>query len=185
MFFSLSLSLSPFNSEQLVLAHSIFGGNDAEFNGTQVQENGNYVVDLLVNPSKPLVDTDTIFLLRITSGAGDELIELPVSFYILKDGNPVFSNPDNFTIVRQGHYDFNYIFKEPGKYLLFVDVKDIFYTFDIVNFIFEVNVDVPITERIYVLLSTFFVNSYYIFIALAALVVIFVVLKSRRQKVWV
>ena len=176
------ICFSPLDTEQLAFAHSFFGGNDASFNGTQTQTIGNYVVDLLVNPSKPMIGKDTSFLFRLTSNAGDELIELPVSFSIFKDGNPVFSNPNNFTLVRQGHYDFNYTFSEPGKYLLFVDIKDIFYTLNILNSVFEVNVQVPIAERIYDLLQTFVVNYYYIYIPLAALIGISFIVKSRRAQ---
>ena len=176
------ICFSLVGNEQLAFAHSFFGGSDDGFNGTQTQSNGNYVVELLVNPSKPMIDKDTTFLFRLTSDTGDELIELPVSFSIFKDGEPVFSNPNNFTLVRQGHYDFDYIFSEPGKYLLFVDIKDIFYTFNILNFAFEVNVEVPIAERIYNLLLTFMVNYYYIYIPLAALIGISFIAKSRRRK---
>ena len=183
-FFSLFMVIyfSPLDTEHLAFAHSFFGGSDASFNGTQTQTIGNYVVELLVNPSKPMIGKDTSFLFRLTSNAGDELIELPVSFSIFKDGKPVFSNPNNFTLVRQGHYDFNYTFSEPGKYVLFVDIKDIFYTLNILNSKFEVNVQVPIAERIYDLLQTFVVNYYYIYILLAALIGISFIVKSRRHK---
>ena len=183
-FFSLFMVIyfSPLDTEHLAFAHSFFGGNDASFNGTQTQTIGNYVVELLVNPSKPMIGKDTSFLFRLTSNAGDELIELPVSFSIFKDGKPVFSNPNNFTLVRQGHYDFNYTFSEPGKYVLFVDIKDIFYTLNILNSEFEVDVQVPIAERIYDLLQTFVVNYYYIYILLAALIGISFIVKSRRHK---
>ena len=183
-FFSLFMAIyfSPLDTEHLAFAHSFFGGSDASFNGTQTQTIGNYVVELLVNPSKPMIGKDTSFLFRLTSNAGDELIELPVSFSIFKDGKPVFSNPNNFTLVRQGHYDFNYTFSEPGKYVLFVDIKDIFYTLNILNSEFKVDVQVPIAERIYDLLQTFVVNYYYIYILLAALIGISFIVKSRRHK---
>jgi hypothetical protein len=184
-FFSLFMVIyfsSPLDTEQLAFAHSFFGVNDASFNGTQTQTIGNYVVELLVNPSKPMIGKDISFLFRLTSNAGDELIELPVSFSIFKDGKPVFSNPNNFTLVRQGHYDFNYTFREPGKYILFVDIKDIYYTLNILNSAFEVDVQVPIVERIYDLLLTFVMNYYYIYILFAALIGIFFIVKSRRHK---
>jgi hypothetical protein len=176
------LYFSTPDTEQLAFAHSFFGGNDASFNGTQTQTIGNYVIELLVNPSKPLIDKNTSFLFRLTSNAGDELIELPVSFSIFKDGKPIFSNPNNFTLVRQGHYDFDYTFSEPGKYVLFVDIKDIFYTLNILNSVFEVDVQVPVAERIYDLLQTFVVNYYYIYISLAALIGISFIVKSKRHK---
>jgi hypothetical protein len=183
-FFTLFMILyfSTPDTEQLAFAHSFFGGNDASFNGTQTQTIGNYVIELLVNPSKPLIDKNTSFLFRLTSNAGDELIELPVSFSIFKDGKPIFSNPNNFTLVRQGHYDFDYTFSEPGKYVLFVDIKDIFYTLNILNSVFEVDVQVPVAERIYDLLQTFVVNYYYIYISLAALIGISFIVKSKRHK---
>jgi hypothetical protein len=183
-FFSLFMVIyfSPLDTEHLAFAHSFFGGSDASFNGTQTQTIGNYVVELLVNPSKPMIGKDTSFLFRLTSKAGDELFEIPVSFSIFKDGKPVFSNPNNFTLVRQGHYDFNYTFSEPGKYVLFVDIKDIFYTLNILNSKLEVNVQVPIAERIYDLLQTFVVNYYYIYILLAALIGISFIVRSRRHK---
>jgi hypothetical protein len=167
---------------QLAFAHSFFGGNDDGFNGTQNQSIGNYTVDLLVNPSKPIIDRDASFLFRLTSNAGDQLIELPVSFYIFKDGKPVFSNSNNYTLVRQGHYDFNYTFSKPGKYLLYLDIKDIFYTLDIVNFVFEIDVEVPVTERVLNLLKAFLMNYYYIYIPFIALIGLSIIVKSRRPK---
>ena len=176
------ICFSLVGNEQLAFAHSFFGGSDDSFNGTQTQSIGNYIIELLVNPSKPMIGKDTSFLFRLTSDTGDELIELPVSFSIFKDGNPEFSNPNNFTLVRQGHYDFDYVFSEPGKYLLFVDIKDIFYTFNTLNSVFEINVEVPIAERIYDLLLTFMMNYYYIYIPLVALIGISFIVKSRRRK---
>ena len=181
-FLFIVIYFSPLDDEQLTFAHSFFGGNDASLNGTQTQSIGNYVVDLLVNPSKPMIGKDTSFLFRLTSKAGDELIELPVSFSIFKDGKPVFSNPNNFTLVRQGHYDFNYTFSEPGRYILIVDIKDIFYTLNILNSKFEVNVQVPIAERIYDLIQAFVLNYYYIYIILGALIGISFIVNSRRRK---
>ncbi|MDF0680203.1 MAG: hypothetical protein P0116_04485 [Candidatus Nitrosocosmicus sp.] len=181
-FLFIAIYFSPLDYEQLTFAHSFFGGNDASLNGTQTQSIGNYVVDLLVNPSKPMIGKDTSFLFRLTSKAGDELIELPVSFSIFKDGKSIFSNPNNFTLVRQGHYDFNYTFSEPGRYILFVDIKDIFYTLNILNSEFEVNVQVPIAERIYDLIQSFVLNYYYIYIILGALIGISFIVNSRRHK---
>ncbi|WP_458745405.1 hypothetical protein [Candidatus Nitrosocosmicus sp. T] len=183
IFFMLGVfCFSLVGNEQLAFAHSFFGDTDADFNGTQNQSIGNYTVALLVNPSKPIIDRNVSFLFRLTSNAGDQLIELPVSFYIFKDGKPVFSNPNNYTLVRQGHYDFNYTFSKPGKYLLHMDIKDIFYTLDIVNFVFEIDVGVPVTERVLNLLKAFLMNYYYIYIPFIILIGLSIVVKSRRPK---
>jgi len=171
-----------FDGKQEAFAH-FFGsdGDTSSLSGTQNQTAGNFVIDLLLNPSKPMVGKDTAFLMQVKSTQGDEIIELPVSFYILKDGNPVFSNPNNYIMVRQGHYDFNYTFSEPGKYLLFVNIKDIFYTLDILSATFEIDVQVPILERINDSVMNFVMNYYYVFIILAALVGISYAIKLKRQ----
>ena len=184
--FTLLFSLFYFGfveSDQAAFAHFFGSGDDdtSSLSGTQNQTAGNFVIDLLLNPSKPMVGKDTAFLMQVKSTQGDEIIELPVSFYILKDGNPVFSNPDNYIMVRQGHYDFNYTFSEPGKYLLFVDIKDIFYTLDILSATFEIDVKVPILERINNSVISFVVNYYYIFVGLAALVGISYAIKVKRR----
>ena len=87
---------------------------------------GNYTVEFLVNPSKPIIDRTTSFLFRLTSNAGDVLIEPPVSFYFFKGGKPVFSNPSNFTLVSQGHYDFNYTSVSPGN-IFYLWISRIFF----------------------------------------------------------
>lgn len=181
LFFTFSYFTLTENN-QSAFAHFLGSGDDTSISGTQNQTAGNYVIDLLLNPSKPVVGKDTDFLMDVKSTQGDELIELPVSFYILKDGKPVFSNPNNFALVRQGHYDFNYTFSEPGKYLLFVDIKDIFYTLDIVSVTFEIEVQEPILERIVNSLLSFITNYYYIYIPLIVLVIILYAIKVKRRK---
>lgn len=64
-----------------------------------------------------------------------------------------------------------------------MDIKDIYYALDIVNFIFEIDVGVPVTERILNLLKVFLMNHYYIYIPLIALIGLSIVVKSRRPKV--
>lgn len=167
--------------EETVWGHSFFdgNGNDNILNATQTQQNENYVVDLFVNSSRPLVDRDITFTLEIKSKVGDELIELPVAPYILKDGKPVFSNPNNYTLVRQGHYDFGYTFNEPGIYSLAVDIKDIFYTLDIAKFAFEIVVDDSVIDRIGELISKY----YYVFIPIIIILIISILVNLRTRKV--
>lgn len=63
-----------------------------------------------------------------------------------------------------------------------MDILDIFYTLDIVNFVFEIDVGVPVTERVLNLLKTFLMNYYHIYIPFIALIVLSIVVKSRRSK---
>ncbi|MDF0680584.1 MAG: hypothetical protein P0116_06425 [Candidatus Nitrosocosmicus sp.] len=151
-------------------------------NATQTQQNENYVVDLFVNPSRPSVDRDINFTLELKSKANDVLIELPVATYFLKDGKPVYSNPNNYTLVRQQHYDFDHKFSEPGVYSLEVDIKDIFYTLDVASFTFEIVVDGPVLDRIF----NQIINYYYLFIPTITILVIFAILAMinyRKNKI--
>lgn len=111
------IPLSFFNFDAISIdktawGHTLFGNNGTALNATQTQQNDNYMVDLFVSPSRPLVDTLTNFTLEIKSKVGDVLIELPVAPYITKDGKPIISNPNNYTLVQQPHYDFDYIFNK-------------------------------------------------------------------------
>lgn len=108
------------------------------------------------------------------------LIELPVATYLLKDGKPVFSNPNNYTLVRQQHYDFDYTFNETGTYSLAVDIKDIFYTLDTANFAFKFLVDDSVSDRIIQLIGSY----YYVFISIIVIIVIsaLVILRKRKRK---
>jgi len=63
-----------------------------------------------------------------------------------------------------------------------MDIKDIFYILDIVNFMFEVDVVLPVTERILNLLKAFFMNYYYFYIPLIALIGLSIVMKARTRK---
>ena len=63
-----------------------------------------------------------------------------------------------------------------------MDIKDIFYILDIVNFMFEVDVVLPVTERILNLLKAFFMNYYYFYIPLIALIGLSIVMKSKTRK---
>lgn len=91
---------------------SFIGNNVNTPNPTETQQNKNYVVDLYMSPPRPVVDKVVNFTLEIKSKIGDVLIELPVAVYILNDGKPVYSNFNNYTLIQQQHYDFNYRFNE-------------------------------------------------------------------------
>lgn len=179
VFLSAFCMLNVNYDEHIVMAHSIFGGSNN--NGTQIQQNGNFVVDLFVNPQNPLINKNTDIFLRFTSKAGDELIELPVSINLLKDGQ-ANKNTNNYVIIQQGHYNFNYKFTEPGKYLLYVNVKDIFYTHSVLNFIFVINVDISIPEKISGFLFYFAINYYYYYVPIGILIAIVVIMRLYKKK---
>ncbi len=161
--------------------HTLFGNNNGS--AVQIQKNGNFQVELSTIPPKPLLYENTDILLRITSTAGDELIELPVYLSLVKDGKiNNTSSLSNLTMVRGGHYNFNTVFSDSGKYLLFLDIRDIYYTSSTLHFIFELNVDVPIIDQFYDMLKTFFMNYYYIYIPIIILIFVLIFRYHKKQK---
>ncbi|MDQ4073450.1 MAG: hypothetical protein M3162_04000 [Thermoproteota archaeon] len=180
IFFVVVLNVSCIAGEN-IYGHSIAGSDSG--NGIQIQKNGNYEVELFVNPSKPLLNENTDIFLRITSSAGDELIELPVSISILKEGVAKNSSANNYVVVRDGHYNFPYTFSETGKYLLYVDIRDTFYTLDTLNFIFVLDVGVPISEQFFGFILGFLAGYFYIYIPIAAILIIFLFMRHKRKKV--
>jgi len=62
---------------------------------------------------------------------------------------------------------------------LVVDIKDIFYTLDIANFAFEIDVDDSVSDRIIQLIGGY----YYVFIPIIVIVVISVLVNLRKRKV--
>jgi hypothetical protein len=163
--------------------HTLFGNNNGS--SVQIQKNGNFQVELSTVPPKPLLHKNTDIFLRITSTAGDELIELPVYLSLGKDGKiSSISSPSsssNLTMVRSGHHNFNTVFSDQGKYLLFLDIKDIYYTGSILHFIFELNVEMPVVDQFYDLLKTFFINYFYIYVPILLLLVFVLIFKHYKK----
>ncbi|MBA3749816.1 MAG: hypothetical protein H0X03_02785 [Nitrosopumilus sp.] len=163
-----------------VYGHSLFGNSNGS--GIQIQKNGNFEVELSTFPSKPLVNKNTDIFLRISSTTGDELIELPVYLSLAKEGK-INNSSYNLTMVKGGHYNFNYVFPEQGQYLLILDIKDIYYTSATLNFIFEINVDVPAIEQFYELMRVFFTNYYYVYIPIILLIIIVIIKYYKKNKI--
>jgi hypothetical protein len=162
-----------------VYGHSLFGSNNGS--GIQTQTNGNFKVELSTNPPKIELNKTTDILLRVTSTTGEEIMELPVYLSLAKDGKNDNNLSQSLAMVRNGHYNFKSILPDQGKYLLFVNIKDIYYTQTTLNFIFELNVEVPATEQFYNILKTLFINYYYVYIPIALLISVVVVLKNHRK----
>jgi hypothetical protein len=161
-----------------VYGHSLFGSNNGS--GIQTQTNGNFKVELSTNPPKIVLNKTTDILLRVTSTTGEEIMELPVYLSLAKDGKNNNNTSQSLAMVRNGHYNFKSIFPDQGKYLLFVNIKDIYYTQSLLSFIFEINAEAPATEQFYNILKSLFINYYYVYIPIALLVSV-VVLKNHRK----
>jgi hypothetical protein len=125
----------------------------------------------------------TDILLRVTSTTGEEIMELPVYLSLAKDGKNNNNPSQSLAIVRNGHYNFKSIFPDQGKYLLFVNIQDIYYTQSLLSFIFEINAEAPATEQFYNILKTLFINYYYVYIPIALLVSVAVIKNHRKNRI--
>jgi hypothetical protein len=179
--FLFTLNLSTDHKSIYVFGHSLFG-NINNGNNTQVQTNGNYKVELSTNPSKIPLNNPTDILLNFSSlsNGGPQIMELPIYLSLAKDGK-LGNLQHTPIIVSGGHYHFKSVFPTTGKYLLLVDIKDIYYTNSVLNFIFELNVDVPFTDQFYNALKTFFINYYYIYIPVIGLAIIITIIRSHKK----
>ena len=193
------LTLSFNNNCVDVYGHTLFSDNNNNNNGSgiQVKTNGSYKVELSTNPSKIPINKSIDILLRVTSisnassktagaiggggGAGAEVPEIPAYLSLVKDGN-VKNLQNNLVMIRGGHFDLNSVFPDKGKYLLFVDIKDIYYTNNILRFVFDINAGIHPVDQFYNALESFLLNYYYIYIPIIGIIFIFIYWPRQKTK---
>ncbi|HXG05713.1 MAG TPA: hypothetical protein VNI77_00115 [Nitrososphaera sp.] len=102
------------------------------------QRIGNYDVEMTTEPLNPVVGTPTNVLIRVAGVNGDDLIDLPITLRLVKDGVEI--QRTNPIIVPYGHHTQQYTFSETGRYVLYVDLNDYAYSGETLTFTFFVNV---------------------------------------------
>lgn len=110
-------------------------------NAMKKERIGNYNFEIALQPNPPVSGAASQITLRISSVNGDDLVDLPVTIRIEKDGKEVArAGP---LVVPFGHYAYSYMFAAPGRYVLYADVKDYAYSGDTLTFTFIFNVAGP------------------------------------------
>lgn len=102
------------------------------------QRIGNYEVEMVTDPKSPVIGQNNRIILRFGSVNGDDLIDVPIVIRIFKD-NTELEKTGNI-LVPYGHYNYNYVFPESGRYILYVDIDDMAYSNQILNFIYFIDV---------------------------------------------
>ena len=102
------------------------------------QRIGNYEVEMVTDPKSPVIGQNNRILLRFGSINGDDLIDVPIVIRIFKDNIELEKTRE--ILVPYGHYNYNYVFPESGRYIVFVDVNDVAYSNQILNFIYFIDV---------------------------------------------
>ena len=102
------------------------------------QRIGNYEVEMVTDPKNPVVGEKSRILLRFGSVNGDDLIDVPIVIRIVKDNVALVKTQQ--ILVPFGHYNYDYIFPESGRYIVFVDVNDVAYSRQTLNFIYFIDI---------------------------------------------
>ena len=137
------LALRSFLAVALIAALLVAGGQafaDPLKNAYR-QRIGNYDVEMTTEPQSPLVGSPTSILIRIAGVNGDDLVDVPITIRLVKDGAEL--QRTNPIIVPYGHYTHEYTFAETGRYVLYVDLNDYNYSGETLTFTFFVNVGGP------------------------------------------
>ena len=141
---------------------------------TSKQRIGNYDVQLLADPKNPVAGKPAHIQIRIAGVNGDELVNIPVQIRIVDNQNKVlqWTSPQ---VIPAGHYAYEYTFSQPGRYIVYVDLKDDSYSGGILTFTFFVNVVGPF-DYIYTIIAAVAV------LGAGAIGAIFFMNKRKRQQ---
>ena len=102
------------------------------------QRIGNYEVEMVTDPKNPVIGENSRILLRFGSVNGDDLIDVPIVIRIVKDN--VALEKTQQILVPYGHYNYDYVFPESGRYIVYVDVNDVAYSRQTLNFIYFIDI---------------------------------------------
>jgi hypothetical protein len=106
------------------------------------QRLGNYQFDLATDPSKLVAGVPAKVVMRISGVNGDDVVDVPIKIRLVKDGIDVASAGP--IVIPYGHYEYDYTFAGPGKYVLYADLNDYAYSGHTLTFTFVLNVGGPI-----------------------------------------
>jgi hypothetical protein len=111
-------------------------------NSASRQRIGNYDVQMATDPKSPITGSPVHIQIRIAGVNGDDLINIQIQMRIVDSKGTVlqYTSP---IIVPAGHYTHEYTFSEPGRYVVYIDLKDSSYSGEILTFTFFVGVAGP------------------------------------------
>jgi len=114
------------------------------------QRIGKYYVQIATDPEIPTTGQYSKILLRISSDEV-ELSDVPISITVTKNGEEIYKLPP--IVVTNGHYEFNYKFLEPGNYVFYIDLQDLYYSGKTLTYTFNISTLNPFGYIFYSLIS--------------------------------
>ena len=148
-------------------AHQLFNSSGEKI--------GKYYVQVATNPEIPTTGQPTTIMMRISSTDGTELSDVPVFIEITRNGEEIDKIPQ--IIVTNGHHEFDYKFLEPGNYVFFVYVQDLYFTGNTIKFTFNISTLNPFGYIFFSLIS-FAVTAPFVVIG-----IIFITNRRRNKKI--
>jgi len=112
------------------------------------QRIGKYYVQIATDPEIPTTGQYSKILLRISRV---ELSDVPISITVTKNGEEIYKLPP--IVVTNGHYEFNYKFLEPGNYVFYIDLQDLYYSGKTLTYTFNISTLNPFGYIFYSLIS--------------------------------
>ncbi len=164
--FFIATSSSQMIIIQDISAHQLFNSSG--------QKIGNYYVQVATDPEIPTTGQNTKIMMRVSSVDGTELSDVPISILIERNGQEIEKIPQ--IIVTEGHHELDYKFPEPGNYIFYVYLQDIYFSGQTITYVFNLSTLNPF-GYIFFSLITFAVVTPIVVIA-----VIFVTNKRRSKK---
>ena len=110
-------------------------------NAMYKQRIGNYDFQVATEPMKLIAGQPSKVVMRIAGVNGDDLVDVPIKFKLVKDGTDMASAGP--IVIPYGHYSYDHTFAEPGKYVLYADLMDNAYSGQTLTFTFILNVAGP------------------------------------------
>ncbi len=106
------------------------------------QRLGNYNFEVATDPSKLVAGQPAKVEMRISGVNGDDIVDVPVKFRLVKDGGAQIESAGPI-FIQYGHYVYDHTFAVPGKYVLYADLTDNVYSGQTLTFAFILDVAGP------------------------------------------
>lgn len=138
------------------------------------QRIGKFYVQIATDPEIPTTGDVSKILLRISTDENVEVTDIPITITITKNGLEVDKLPQ--IVVTNGHYEFDYKFPEPGNYVFYIDLVDLYFSGKTITYNFNLSTLNPFGYIFYSLIS-FAVATPLVIIA-----IIFIANKRRKTR---
>ncbi len=97
-----------------VYAHQLFNSGGYRIAG--------YLIQIATQPEMPAIDTVAKILVRVADDDGNDMRDINVGLKLYKNDVLYYTHP--ITLLKDGHLEINYIFREPGVYIAEISIYE-------------------------------------------------------------